>query len=137
MYRSGCPIANVLDLVGDRWSLLIIRDLFMGKKTFKELLNAPEGIATNILSSRLKNLTKYGFINAVKSPVNKKINFYYLEDKGIDLYPILHEMSKWCEYHLLSKTNKTVTIFSKDTIAIEQTNYRKFRTLLLENTLTT
>ena len=137
MYGSGCPIANVLDLVGDRWSLLIIRDLFMGKKTFKDFLNAPERIATNILSSRLINLTHYGFINAVKSPANKKIFFYYLENKGIDLYPILHKMSKWCEHHLLSKTNKRANVLSEDTIATEPSNYHKFRKQLLENTRTT
>lgn len=100
MYRSGCPVTNVLDLIGDRWSLVIIRDLFMGRKTFKEFLSAPEGIASNILSSRLQSLLNYGLINYRQSPKNKKIKYYYLENSGINLYPILYEMSKWSESNL-------------------------------------
>ena len=100
MQRSGCPITNVLDLIGDRWSLIIVRDLFIGRKTFKEFLNAPEGIASNILTSRLKSLTQSGFINYTRNPNNKKVKFYYLENKGIDLYPILYEMSMWSERNL-------------------------------------
>lgn len=100
MYRSGCPMTNVLDLIGDRWSLIIIRDLFMGRKTFKEFLNAPEGIASNILSSRLQSLHHNGFINFKHCPSNKKIKYYYLENKGIDLYPIIYEMSMWSERNL-------------------------------------
>ena len=103
MHRSGCPITNVLDLIGDKWSLLIIRDLFMGRKTFKEFLNAPEGIASNILTSRLQALSKSGFISFMYSPKNKKVKLYYLENKGIDLYPILFEMSMWSDRNL-SKT---------------------------------
>ena len=102
MQRSGCPITNVLDLIGDRWSLIIVRDLFIGRKTFKEFLNAPEGIASNILTSRLKSLTQSGFINCTRNPNNKKVKFYYLENKGIDLYPILYEMCMWSERNLNS-----------------------------------
>ena len=83
MYRSGCPVTNVLDLIGDRWSLVIIRDLFMGRKTFKEFLSSPEGIATNILSSRLQSLLNHGLINYTFSPKNKKLNITILKIEAL------------------------------------------------------
>ena len=63
MFRSGCPLASALDLIGDKWSLVIIRDLFIERSTFKEFLNSPEGIASNILAQRLKWLREKGIID--------------------------------------------------------------------------
>lgn len=140
MYRSGCPITNVLDLIGDKWSLLIIRDLFMGRKTFKEFLNAPEGIASNILTSRLQALCKSGFINFMYSPKNKKVKLYYLENKGIDLYPILFEMSMWSERNL-SKTFHPLStrwfldnegLLATEVIDSDKEAYHKLRNELFE-----
>lgn len=140
MQRSGCPITNVLDLIGDRWSLIIVRDLFIGRKTFKEFLNAPEGIASNILTSRLKSLTQSGFINYTRNPNNKKVKFYYLENKGIDLYPILYEMSMWSERNLNKPFNPLSTRWYLENkekephlvIDNEKNNYIKLRHELLE-----
>jgi len=98
--RSGCPISTTLDLVGDRWSLIIIRDIFMGRITFSDFLSAPEKIATNVLRDRLTKLTNFEIINFRIHPKNKKVKQYYLTNKGIDLYPILHEMSNWSLKHL-------------------------------------
>lgn len=100
-FRSGCPIASVLDIVGDKWSLLIIRDmLIMHKKTFKKISDSDERIAPSILSARLKLLESYKLITKRKFPENKKENIYLLTDKGIDFAPIIIEFSLWGETYM-------------------------------------
>ena len=95
-FRSGCPIASTLDIVGDKWSLLIIRDMLIKhKKTFKEISDSDERIAPSILSARLKLLESYKLITKKKFPENKKENIYLLTDKGIDFAPIIIEFSLW------------------------------------------
>lgn len=98
--RSGCPISTTLDLVGDRWSLIIIRDIFLGRNTFSDFLGAPEKIASNILRDRLKKLMFFEIIEYKVHARDKKIKQYYLTDKGIDLFPILHTMNTWSTKHL-------------------------------------
>ncbi|MCI5054753.1 MAG: helix-turn-helix transcriptional regulator [Flavobacteriales bacterium] len=96
MSRSDCPISFALDLFGDKWSLLIIRDLvFEEREFYKDFLSSPEGIATNILSDRLKKLENIGII---KSEIYEKLKTkkrYSLTKKGIDLIPILVEIIVW------------------------------------------
>jgi DNA-binding HxlR family transcriptional regulator len=95
-FRSGCPISSALDVVGDKWSLLIIRDMLIKhKKTFKEISNSDEKIAPSILSTRLKLLESYKLISKTKIPKNKKENIYLLTEKGIRLTPIIIEFSLW------------------------------------------
>jgi DNA-binding HxlR family transcriptional regulator len=95
-FRSGCPISSALDVVGDKWSLLIIRDMLVKhKKTFKEISDSYEKIAPSILSSRLKLLESYKLIFKTKVPDNKKENIYLLTEKGIRLTPIIIEFSLW------------------------------------------
>ena len=95
-FRSGCPIASTLDIVGDKWSLLIIRDMLIKhKRTFKEISDSDERIAPSILSARLKLLESYKLITKRKFPENKKENIYLLTDKGIDFAPIIIEFSLW------------------------------------------
>jgi DNA-binding HxlR family transcriptional regulator len=95
-FRSGCPIASTLDIVGDKWSLLIIRDMLIKhKKTFKEISDSDEKIAPSILSARLKLLESYKLIFKTKVPDNKKENIYLLTEKGIRLTPIIIEFSLW------------------------------------------
>ena len=95
-FRSGCPISSALDVVGDKWSLLIIRDMLVKhKKTFKEISNSDEKIAPSILSARLKLLESYKLIFKTKVPDNKKENIYLLTEKGIRLTPIIVEFSLW------------------------------------------
>jgi len=96
VFRSGCPIASLLDLMGDKWSLLIVRDMLIKhKKTFKEISDSDEGIAPSILSARLKLLESYALITKSKLPENKKENVYLLTEKGIDLTPIIVEYTLW------------------------------------------
>lgn len=95
-FRSGCPISSSLDIVGDKWSMLIVRDMLLqGKKTFKEFSASPEKIAPGILSSRLKWLEANGLMTKRKLPGNRKENIYLLEEKGIALAPVLLELVLW------------------------------------------
>lgn len=94
--RSECVFSNVLDLFGDKWTLLVIRDIFFfNKHEFKEFLASPECIATNILSDRLKRLLANGVIAEQIHPENKSRKFYYLTEKGKALLPMLIAMAKW------------------------------------------
>jgi len=100
-FRSGCPISSALDVVGDKWSLLIIRDMLVKhKKTFKEISNSDEKIAPSILSARLKLLESYKLIFKMKVPDNKKENIYLLTEKGIRLTPIIIEFSLWGNFNM-------------------------------------
>ena len=100
-FRSGCPISSTLDIVGDKWSLLIIRDMLLKhKKTFKNLLVSEEKIAPSILSARLKLLENYHLISKRKLPTNKKENIYLLTQKAIDFTPIIIEMTLWGDKYL-------------------------------------
>jgi DNA-binding HxlR family transcriptional regulator len=95
-FRSGCPIASSLDIIGDKWTLLIIRDMLVEhKKTFKEISDSYEKIAPSILSARLKLLATYKVITKRKFPENKKENIYLLTEKGIHLAPLIIEFSLW------------------------------------------
>ncbi|PZM81436.1 MAG: transcriptional regulator [Candidatus Melainabacteria bacterium] len=99
--RSPCVFSNVLDILGDRWTLLIVRDLFFfGKHEYKEFLSSPEAIATNILASRLQKLVCAGIIDEMPHPQNKSRKLYFLTERGKDLLPMLVEMAKWGEKHL-------------------------------------
>lgn len=94
--RSHCPISNVLDFVGDKWSLLILRDLiFYGKKSYSELQNSDEKMATNILSSRLEQLEKDGLITKSTDVNDKRKKLYLASAKGKDMLPIMLEMILW------------------------------------------
>lgn len=97
---SGCPIDYALDLFGDRWTLLLVRDLlFAGKRHFKELMESPERIASNILTARLKKLEERGLIARSTDPDNRKQVIYTLTEKGRDLAPVLVEMIRWGGRH--------------------------------------
>jgi DNA-binding HxlR family transcriptional regulator len=93
--RSGCPVATSLDVLGDKWSLIIIRDIFLGRTSFTDFLNAPEKISTNILKSRLNKLEHYEIIYPKVSKTDRKVKNYFLTEKGMDLYPLVYELSRW------------------------------------------
>jgi DNA-binding HxlR family transcriptional regulator len=95
-HRSLCPINLMLEVFGDKWSLIIIRDMmFAGKRSFRELLQSEEKIATNILADRLAMLEKEGIINKAGDPEHKQKYIYTLTAKGIDLLPVIIEMGAW------------------------------------------
>ncbi len=98
--RSGCPVSVSLERFGDRWSLLIIRDLMVrGLRTFKEFQESGEGIATNILADRLRNLAAAGIITAEQQESDGRRVDYRLTEKGIDLAPVLLELLIWGARH--------------------------------------
>jgi DNA-binding HxlR family transcriptional regulator len=99
-FRSDCPISTALDIFGDKWSLLIIRDMvFKGKNTYGDFLSGEEKIATNILADRLILLECGGIISRHKHPDSKAKVLYKLTTKGIDLIPVLVEIIQWSEKH--------------------------------------
>src|SRR5258708_15776825 len=98
--RSDCPINFALQLFSDPSSLLIIRDIiYFGKKTYGYFLASEEGIATNILASRLTSLEHQGLVAKRPSKTDKRCNEYFLTEKGLDLIPILVEMTNWSAEH--------------------------------------
>jgi len=98
--RSGCPVSVSLERFGDRWSLLIIRDLMVrGLRTFKQFQESDEGIATNILADRLRHLAAAGIITAERQESDGRRVNYRLTEKGIDLAPVLLELLIWGARH--------------------------------------
>ena len=94
--RSGCPINLSLEVFGDKWSLLILRDIiFGGKRHFRELLRSEEGIATNILSDRLKTLVGLGMLTKADDPSHKQKAIYSLTEPAIELVPIMAHLGAW------------------------------------------
>ena len=98
--RSSCPISTSLEIIGDHWSLVILRDFFLERNTFTDFKNSPEKIATNILTDRINKLSKYKLISYIHHPKNRKIKLYYLTESGIQLYPVLYDLSMWSKDHL-------------------------------------
>lgn len=98
--RSDCPLSCALDIWGDKWSLLIIRDMMFSKKnTYGDFLKSGEGIATNILASRLQSLEESKLIEKLEHPDSKAKVLYKLTQKGMDLVPILVEMYVWYDQY--------------------------------------
>ena len=93
--RSVCPVACTLDLVGDKWTLLVIRDLTMGRRYFKDFLASPEKIATNILTNRLRRLVEAGLVETVPTSNTVGRNMYILTEKGSSLVPLLEAIKEW------------------------------------------
>jgi len=113
--RSGCPLNASVEMLGDRWSLLIIRDMMLrGFKTYKQFLECYEGIATNILADRLRKLVAYGIISTSPDPSDRRKVIYRLTPKGIDLAPVLTEMVLWAAAHEDTGNQALVQLMRKD-----------------------
>ena len=100
--RSGCPINLTLEVIGDRWSLIVLRDMMFGsRRHFRELLvNSLEGIASNILAARLKHLLELGMISQRGDPSHKQKAIYSLTEKSIQLVPVFAQLGAWGVRHL-------------------------------------
>ena len=113
--RSGCPLNASVETLGDRWSLLIIRDMMLrGFRTYKEFLESHEKIATNILADRLRKLEAYGIITTEPDPSDGRKLIYSLTRKGIDLAPVLTEMVLWAAAHEETGNQPLVRQMQKD-----------------------
>ena len=97
--RSECPITNVLDILGDKWTLLVIRDLVLGKRRYQEFMSSPERIASNILADRLKKLEAAGLVTRRKYHGNPPRYEYRLTKKGKGLEPVLEAIIAWGQKH--------------------------------------
>lgn len=98
--RSSCPIAGSLDLLGDRWTLLIVRDLLRGRQRYGEFASAPEGIPTNILADRLVRLEECGIVTSETYQENPPRYAYSLTGRGRELKPLIAALGKWGERHV-------------------------------------
>lgn len=123
-FRSLCPIATGLDVLGDKWSLLILRDMiFFHKATFNEFKAAPESMPSKMLSNRLKKLESIGFISRRKGELNKKSVYYILEDKGLETFPIMVEMAIFTTDFYYDHLGDTYTGVVKTRMKNDKENY--------------
>lgn len=98
--RSTCPISTGLELLGDRWTLLVVRDLmFAGKRHFREFLQSEEAISSNVLADRLSALVESGIVTKSGDPTHAQKAVYSLTEKGLELLPVLVAMSAWTQKH--------------------------------------
>ena len=109
-FRSLCPVATGLDIIGDKWTLLILRDMIWGHKSlFSEFKESPEHMPSKMLSNRLKKLEALGFISQKAGVTNKKSVYYLMEEKGIDTFPIMIEMAIFTSKHFFDYLGQTYT----------------------------
>ena len=106
-FLCNCPVTSALDIVGDKWTLVVIKLMLLEqKKTFKEFSESDESIAPSILSNRLKTLEKTGFIIKKKLPDNQKTNHYLLTEKGLSLTPVVVELALWSHHNVRPVDNQ-------------------------------
>lgn len=138
--RSNCPLASALDILGDKWTLVVVRDMFNGKKTFGEFLESPEKISTSVLTDRLQLIEGVGIAKHVLSIIDKKVKLYYLTDRGIDLFPMLFEMVMWSKRNLDKKFHphamdwfeRNKSLSPEQAIFENKKNYKQQRDEILE-----
>jgi DNA-binding HxlR family transcriptional regulator len=108
-HRSGCPINLSLEVLGDRWSLLILRDIiFGGKRHFREFLRSEEGISSNILAARLRKLVEEGMLTKASDPTHQQKAIYALTEKSIALVPVFAQLGAWGSRHLPASEEASV-----------------------------
>ncbi len=132
--RSDCPISCSLDIWGDKWSLLIVRDLMMKNQcTYGDFQKADEKIATNILASRLKSLAENGIIEKLQHPESKAKVLYQLTEKGIDLVPLMVEMNFWIDkyYSIPPERKEEFKAMKKDKIGFIKENKKNLKKMLI------
>ncbi|MCX6209951.1 MAG: helix-turn-helix domain-containing protein [Bacteroidetes bacterium] len=130
-FRCKCPITSAIDILGDKWILIIIKQMLIeDSMTFKDFIESDEAIATNILSSKLKCLEELGIIIKKQLPDNKKTNLYLLTEKGLALTPIIVELSIWSDENV-RELNKIMR--DSPEIAIMKSDKNSFIKMIIEN----
>lgn len=100
-FRCDCPITSALDILGDKWVLVVVKQMLLeGRRTFKDFMASDEAIATNVLSAKLKLLEELDIVTKSKLPNNKKTNLYHLTERGLSLAPIIVELALWSDENL-------------------------------------
>lgn len=118
--RSVCPVASTLDIVGDRWTLLVVRDLLAGKTRFGEFLRSPEKIATNVLTDRLVLLTQLGFVRTMPASDRAGAVEYALTSRGQSLQPVLEAIADWGLAHLPGTERRIIVPAARDDAAASE-----------------
>jgi DNA-binding HxlR family transcriptional regulator len=132
-FRCDCPFTSALDVLGDKWMLVIVKQMLIEEKeTFKDFTESEEAIATNILSTKLKLLQELGVIVKTKKPNNKKTNLYLLTDKGLALTPLLVELAAWSDNYLRGihptlQNGQGMELLRKDKAAFADMLEKKYR----------
>ena len=130
-FRCRCACTSALDIVGDKWTLVIIKDMILLKKrTFKDFSESDESISTNILSSRLKMLLEYEIIRKEKLPDNKQKNIYILTQKGLNLTPVIIDLMLWSDGNLRENHSTLVPTVQLDSVKNDKEG---FISMLIEN----
>lgn len=125
-FRCDCPITSALDVLGDRWILVIVKQMLIEEAmTFKNFVESPEAIATNILTSKLKVLEERGIVRKMKLPNNRKTNLYVLTESGLALTPLIVELASWSDRYLRELNpaivdNEATALLRKDKNALAQ-----------------
>ena len=137
-FRCDCPFTSALDVLGDKWVLVIVKLMLLDlKETFKEFMESDEAIATNILSTKLKWLEEFDLITKSKKPNNKKTNLYHLTEKGLALTPLLLELAIWSDNHLRDvhpaiQDGEGLAMLRKDKAAFANVMVNRYREMVAE-----
>ncbi|NEQ51682.1 MAG: helix-turn-helix transcriptional regulator [Leptolyngbya sp. SIO3F4] len=130
-FRCDCPFTSALDVIGDKWMLVIVKQMLIeGKETFTDFTESDEAIATNVLSKKLKLLEALGMVIKTQRPNNKKTNLYLLTDKGLALTPLLVELATWSDAYL---RDIHPTIINGETMQLLRSDKKAFADLLERN----
>lgn len=130
-FRCDCPITSAIDIIGDKWTLVIIKQMLLqGKETFKDFTDSEEAIATNILTARMKNLVELNLVSKGKLLGNKKSVYYHLTEKGLSIAPIIIELALWAG-EILKPLNSSMLEPSK--MGLNQLNKEEYINNLVAN----
>ena len=131
IFRFDCPVTTALDIVGDKWTLVVIKLMLLEqKKTFKEFSESNESIAPSILSDRLKKLEKIEYLVKVKPPDNNKTNLYFLTEKGLSLTPVIMELVLWSHNNIkpiVDISLKAAVVDIKDKNKLHQAIVKRYK----------
>ncbi len=132
-FRCNCPFTSALDILGDKWMLVLIKQMLLeNKETFKDFTESDEAIATNILAAKLKQLEEYGLVTKSKKPNNRKSVYYHLTEKALDLTPAILELGIWSDKHLRGihpsiVNGKGLELLRKDKVAFGKALVQEYR----------
>ncbi|UAM97238.1 helix-turn-helix transcriptional regulator [Polaribacter litorisediminis] len=130
-FRCNCPFTSALDILGDKWMLVIIKQMLIeNKETFKDFTESDEGIATNILATKLKQLEEFVLITKSKLPTNKKSVYYHLTEKALELTPLIIELGIWSDKHL---REVHPTMGNNESVEFLRNDKAGFGSMLIEN----
>ena len=128
VYKSQewCPVARTLDILGDRWTMLVVRDLFLGQSKFSDMLESLEGISPNLLADRLKRLERQGIVERVFYSDHPPRAEYLLTEKGIELGPVIQAMAEWGINYELEEERKAYALATvTDALARMEANRKR------------